>query len=216
MRPPIRLGADPRTDSSLRAALRAAKRTPPVDYDDKAGLGRLSSAIATGLVVGSAATKGAAATRMGKLAAVLYKLGLSVKLVGIGIVATGVLVGTIVVGARALRTSTSGASPDAARPVDVQAPSLDAVSPEGIAEPRVELAVPTIASAAAPPSSSLGTVASAKASVTDEIRQLGEIRRAQASDPARALELADEKRPQSSRCGNSAAKTKLGRARMLS
>ena len=187
MRPPIPLRADPGTDSSLRAALLAAKRTPPVEYDDEAGLGRFSATIGTALVASSVATKSATvAAKSGKLAV------LSFKWIGVGVLATGLLAGAVVVAAKHWRMPAVGDAPAARRASDVNNVVPRGATVEQIAPPkplRETTAEPTPSAAT---SSAPRTPPSAEASVKEEIRQFEEMKNAEASNPGRALELADE------------------------
>lgn len=198
MKPPIRLIDDERFSASLRADLRDAKATPPVDYDEHAGLERFTALVAVPAVgvAAVAATKAAAAsaTALTAPAATVSavavggaKAAIGAKLV-IGFVAAASVIGGSVY--LATRPASVPAPVASSQPVAVVAPTAapkpietvaDVSPPAPIEAPRPS-AKPVVA-----PSASAET----KPSVKAEMAQYAEIRAA-SGDPARALALANE------------------------
>jgi hypothetical protein len=172
---------DPDLAAQLRSDLRVAGK-PPSAYDVEGGLARLSAAIAGGSSgggghQGGGAGPGAAATGGGALG---VKLGIA------GLVALGALGGALLLGsAPNTNTKIPPRDPESA-PVTIPVPVVSSAPVIEETPPAVEL--PAARASAAP----AGPRASAGASVKPEMDQLAETRRALASDPGRALALADE------------------------
>lgn len=209
MNAPIRLMDDDRFSESLRADLRAASATPPVEYDERAGLERFSALIALPAVgIAAAATAKAAAVSAGVVttagagaalpaatstlgvATVGAKVGVGLKLV-LGFVAAA----SVVSGSVYVATRPAGAPPPAER-AEATAVIASASIPRGPEEDSVRPIPPTPLETAAPvvhPSSKPTPSASAdpKASVKAEMAHHAALR-ASLGDPARALQLADE------------------------
>ncbi|MFO0618622.1 MAG: hypothetical protein U0414_38880 [Polyangiaceae bacterium] len=201
--PPIRFIDDERFSASLRADLRDAKDTPPIDYDERAGLERFSALIAVPAVgvAAVAATKAAAASAAGATSAATtvsaaavtgVKAGIGVKLAIGFIAATSLVTGSVYLATRPAEP----APPPAQTAVALgKAPPREAPRPakvEPTAAPRPDPEVAPTASAAAPKAAPQASAsADPKAAVTAEMAQYAEIRSA-SGDPARALQLANE------------------------
>lgn len=201
MKPPIRLLDDDRFSASLRAGLREAQASSPVDYDERAGLERFTALVAVPVVgiAAAATTKAAAASATalsgsvagsaGTVSAVAVggvKAAIGVKL-AIGIAAAASLIG----GSVYLATRPASVPPQEVAPsatIQVVAPVETPKIVETVAElPRVQPIAPPTAKPTVAPSAS----ADPKSAVKAEMSQYAEIRAA-LGDPARALALANE------------------------
>lgn len=191
MNAPTRLMDDDRFSASLRADLRAASATPPIEYDERAGLERFSALIAVPAVgiaavaTTKAAALGASSTVVTGGAATGVKVGVGLKLALGFVAAASIVTGSVYVATRAAPLVPPSATATAA--VVVVDPPQRPTEPERVqapAPPPPEKPAPSAkptASASADP----------KATVKAEMAHHAELRAA-LGDPARALQLANE------------------------
>lgn len=202
MKTPTRLIEDETLGDDLRAGLRAAKATSPVDYDTDKGYARLTAVVGgigiaggTGAAAAHAASSASGGTA-GATAVTTTKAGLSIKAIVAGVAATCAIGGSIAYGVRSERAPAPANTID--RTTMVAPMSTNASPPkEGPAiasapmPPPSESPVTEDAPPAPKPSAKLPAPSASAKSVQPEMDQLAQIRAAQ-GDPASALRLAEE------------------------
>ncbi len=190
--------ADPELAARLRSDLRIAKDSPP-GYDVESGLARLSATIAGGSPGGGQGggsgpgAKGAA-SGAGHLAGSSAASAVGAKVGLLGLVALGALGGALVVGSAAKPPPSASEAATIALPASItpSAPSIEAPPPDAPRSAEQTGAHPSAGAPADGPRGAASAATAASSTVKPEMAQLIEARRALASDPGRALALAED------------------------
>jgi hypothetical protein len=185
---------DPELSAQLRSDLRVAKDAPS-GYDVEGGLARLSATIGGGSAGGGHGGSGSGPGPLPASPAATSGGSLAVKVGVLGLAALGAIGGAL-----AVRSAPPPSPPSAsaAATITLPAPTASSALPIDDRPPQAPASAeppsaPRNASAPAPGPRGVASAApSAGATIKPEMDQLGEIRRALASEPGRALALAEE------------------------